>query len=1059
MHRSGTSYLAQTLSLLGLELPLSVQPGAEDNPKGHFEPFFVAEYHESLLTDMNLSWDTFISPTENWFSSEYADKAIGELSDKIKSDYPGAGPIVLKDPRVCLFLPLWKKVVAKLGLQDFYLIPFRHPLEVAASLEKRNTISKNRSLLIWLDYLFDAEKNSRKNRRCFIQFPNWALDIKQTISKIEFDLGTGFPNKNKKNLLIAEKEYEEAFVHNKKLRTEKATNDIEKLALDTYDCFIRLLIDPLDSATLTEIDNLRDKFVNLSDLFVDVLNEHELKLEQQLQVSQDHGEQANARVNTLQQQLTDSEGRTVELEQQLQTQVTSNKELQIEINSLKLEGRALAKEYARLVATYNNEKLTVIKPIYRNIYKATGLALRKTMPSSWVESLKKFTPNPDGIAKRLEYKFQSSDRSVAPSDLFMSADKDSRPDIFVLSIINWDFRYQRPQHIAKGLADNGRRVFYVEMELADRELQLTKASDNLYCARLCGKNIGHIQTYTGQPDPKQVKQWIAAFYQLCDAVGSTAYKQVIVQHPFWWQFARHLSPEFQIIFDCMDDISGFSNTEQFLLDLEYDLLTKCDRLIVSSKYLFNKYEHYKKPVLVRNAAELKHFTQPVKDLVRPAFLGAPSNKDKRNVIKVGYVGAIAEWFDADLIEEVAKKEPGFDFHFCGAVTASEPKRLEQVENIHLHGEISYSDVPGFLHEMDVLIIPFKIIPIIQACDPVKFYEYSATGKPTVTTSLPELTRASDLTFFATTPSEFSDQIHNAYKRGKARNFQKQLREYAANNTWRHRTDQFMEVLESVPKVSIVILSYGDPELTKAALSSLYERGPSYPNLEIIIVDNGSPPDAVLDIRKFSDRYPNVSMIENGENLGFAKGNNVGLEAATGEYIMLLNNDTVVTPGAIHAMVRHLDHNPIIGVIGPLTNNIGNEAKLFVGYEDMEQMRSVARSATIGYRGVFTPIPVVAYFAAMFRRKDLKRFGMLPENYGRGMFEDDDHCASIKSKGFLCVLAEDAYIHHHLSATFSTLKEGEREKLFEKNKRIYEQRWGKWQPHNYREHRPKSSLDL
>ena len=96
---------------------------------------------------------------------------------------------------------------------------------------------------------------------------------------------------------------------------------------------------------------------------------------------------------------------------------------------------------------------------------------------------------------------------------------------------------------------------------------------------------------------------------------------------------------------------------------------------------------------------------------------------------------------------------------------------------------------------------------------------------------------------------------------------------------------------------------------------------------------------------------------------------MGLKAASGEYVMLLNNDTVVAPGAIYAMVRHLEHNPIIGVVGPLTNNIGNEAKLFVDYNDMSQMKDIARQVTTGYRGVYTSINVVAYFSVMFRRPD------------------------------------------------------------------------------------------
>jgi len=1088
--------LAQTLSLLGLELPGSIQSGTPDNPKGHFESFDIAQYHDRLLIEMGLSWDTFISPPENWFSSEHAEQAIINLCDKIGVEYPGSGPIVLKDPRLSLFMPLWEKVVAKLGLQHFYVIPLRHPFEIAASLDKRNKISKSRALLICLDYLFDAERYSRNCKRSFVTFPQWTQNIEQVIGKIERYLGTGLPEKNKRNMVKVKKEFEQDLVHHKESQTALANNELERLAIDTFDSFGRLTIDPLDASALSEIDEYRDKFNDLSAPFAEIVIEYELKnqtkleqqvsesegraeeLEQQLQVSRSEVERSAARADALQQQVSESERRAEELEQQLQvsrseveqsaarsdalqqellTEVASKLELQKEINALEAQNRALLKEYEQLLLEHNNQKLTVIRPLYRNIYRTMGLVLRETLPTTLVESLKNVIPNPDGVPKRLIYKPQLSEQVIAPSELFATVNSDSNPDIFVLSIINWDFRYQRPQHIAKGLADSGRRVFYVEMELAEGKLKLTKASDNLYRARLSAQSLGHIQPYTGQPDQEQTEQWIAAFYHLCDTVSSTAFKQVIIQHPFWWQLARHLPPEFQTIFDCMDDISGFSNTKQFLLDLEHDLFTKCDKLVVSSQHLFNKYKHYQIPVLIRNAAELTHFSKSSKEITRPAFLEQSLIKGPSETIKVGYVGAIAEWFDTELVEEVARNEAGFEFHLCGAVTASEPARLDKVGNIHLHGEIPYTDVPGFLHEMDVLIIPFKIIPIIQACDPVKFYEYSAMGKPTVTTALPELSRASDLAFFATTPLEFAEQIRNAYQKSKARTFRKQLQRYAADNTWQHRTEQLENLLEEMPKVSVVILSYGDPALTKATLHSLYERGRSYPNLEVIIVDNGSPADAVNDIRKFAENYPDVSVIENGENMGFAKGNNVGLEAATGKYVMLLNNDTVVAPGATYAMVRHLANNPAIGAVGPLTNNIGNQAKLFVEYEDMEQMRSVARSATTGYRGIYTPIPVVAYFAVMFRHKDLKTFGLLSEEYGRGMFEDDDHCATIKSKGYLCALAEDAYIHHHLSATFSTLKDGEKEELFETNKKKFEERWGSWQPHKYREERPTPSF--
>jgi GT2 family glycosyltransferase len=158
------------------------------------------------------------------------------------------------------------------------------------------------------------------------------------------------------------------------------------------------------------------------------------------------------------------------------------------------------------------------------------------------------------------------------------------------------------------------------------------------------------------------------------------------------------------------------------------------------------------------------------------------------------------------------------------------------------------------------------------------------------------------------------------------------------------------------------------------------------------------------------------------------------------------------------MISKLKNNKKIGVVGPLTNNIGNEAKLDVQYKDMHEMKKIAFDNTIFNRGNYTELNMVAYFAVMFRKIDFEKFGPLSEEYGVGMFEDDDHCAMIKSKGNICVLAEDAFIHHELSASFSKINEKVRKKNFEKNKLIYEKKWGVWIPHQYRTNSSINSLN-
>ena len=653
-----------------------------------------------------------------------------------------------------------------------------------------------------------------------------------------------------------------------------------------------------------------------------------------------------------------------------------------------------------------------------------------------------------------------------PDVEFRVPDATSQPDIFILSITDWDFRFQRSQHLAIEFAKSGRRVFYVEMMHHAGDRSIAKIRDNLYRMRLSSRSIGYVQPYFGKADDMQKAAWFAEICAICDVVQATAFKQVIVQHPYWWQFARSLPPEFQLIHDCMDDISGFSNTDEFVLEMETDMVRNCDTLVVSSGALHEKFKGIQTPRLIRNAVNIEHLSndnstnQGIFRQNHPSLQLQLKEMPAADceVIRVGYVGAIAEWFDADLVRQMAMREPHFEFHLCGDVSSKDvTDALSGLGNVTMYGEIGYRDVPAFLRRMDVLIIPFKIIPIIEACDPVKFYEYSAVGKPTVATPLPELKRVSELVYLASSPEEFGQQIRNAYDRRGDRDFTEALQDFARRNTWHQRGRDFLGALDDLPLISVVVLSYGDAEFTKAAIRSLFERGATYPSLEILVVDNGSPRAELEKVKEYAGSYPDLQLVENGVNLGFAKGNNIGMARARGEYVLLLNNDTYVAPGAIYGMARHLARHPEIGAVGPLTNNIGNEARLAVDYADMEEMRRAARRIAWGYRSRHISVNALAYFAVMFRRCDLERFGLLPEEYGLGMFEDDDHSKTIQSRGYVTAVAEDSFVHHHLSASFGAWDADEKRALFERNKAIYERKWGPWKAHEYRTSRPERVL--
>jgi GT2 family glycosyltransferase/SAM-dependent methyltransferase len=220
-------------------------------------------------------------------------------------------------------------------------------------------------------------------------------------------------------------------------------------------------------------------------------------------------------------------------------------------------------------------------------------------------------------------------------------------------------------------------------------------------------------------------------------------------------------------------------------------------------------------------------------------------------------------------------------------------------------------------------------------------------------------------------------------------------------------------------------------------------------MEIIVVDNASTDETPSFLEDWAAKGKGRELILNDQNLGFAAANNQGLNIATGDYLVMLNNDTYVTPGWIRTLIGHLNRDNSIGLIGPVTNNIGNEAKIDIQYADMNEMLVESAAYTRRHIGQVYPLRTAAFFCVMLRRDVYQKVGPLDEAFGIGFFEDDDYCRRLESVGLRVVCAEDVFVHHHLSASFSKLKQKERQRLFQENKILYEKKWGEWVPHGYR----------
>lgn len=620
----------------------------------------------------------------------------------------------------------------------------------------------------------------------------------------------------------------------------------------------------------------------------------------------------------------------------------------------------------------------------------------------------------------------------------------SRSDYLIFSVIDWHFRLQRPQHLARSLAKLGKRVFYFSNHFIDSPtpgyvIERLDSSLELYQIKLYVEDAPAI--YFSPPTARHLdnlKLSITKFIIEFVTLSSVS----IVQHAYWYPLAIRL-PNSLRIYDCMDHHEGFGNVSNDLIKLEKEMMCKFDQIIVSSAWLEKQAQQFNNNiVIIRNAGEYEHFNNPPTKIY--------SDPKGRKII--GYYGAIAEWFDLELVQNLALAEPNALILLIGNDTINASHISKAIPNIIFIGEVPYDQLPFYLYAFDVCLLPFKISPLTLATNPVKIYEYLASGKPVVSVDLPEISQFENLVQRAKTSNEFISLVSTCLKSPNPEANQIESRkQFACKQTWNHRVNDLVQAIQQIPmpKVSVIVLTYNNLNLTKLCLNSLLQWS-DYPNLEIIIVDNNSSDNTPDYLTELNTCHPTVQVIRNKTNEGFAKGNNIGLIAATGDYLVLLNNDTVVTPGWVLTMLRHLQADPLVGLIGAVTNNIGNEAKIDITYQLLsEEMLPRIVSHTIPHMGQKFKLRTAAFFCVMMSRNVFQQVGLLDENYGRGFFEDDDYCRRIDRLDLKIVCAEDVFIHHHLSASFNQIPDQDKQALFEKNRIYYESKWGKWNPHEYR----------
>jgi hypothetical protein len=193
MHRSGTSVLTRVLSLMGADLPSRLLAANQENETGYWESEELSQLQEELLQSAHLAWDHSAAFPQAWYETRLAGNFRHRAMEILRRDFGGSRMFVLKDPRMSLLVPFWTALLQEFGADPVFIISVRDPLEVAGSLGKRNQFSAQKSMLLWLRYMLDAQRATEGLRRCHVAYHDLLTDWRAVVGFIARKTGIVWP--------------------------------------------------------------------------------------------------------------------------------------------------------------------------------------------------------------------------------------------------------------------------------------------------------------------------------------------------------------------------------------------------------------------------------------------------------------------------------------------------------------------------------------------------------------------------------------------------------------------------------------------------------------------------------------------------------------------------------------------------------------------------------------------------------------------------------------------------------------------------------------------------
>lgn len=265
---------------------------------------------------------------------------------------------------------------------------------------------------------------------------------------------------------------------------------------------------------------------------------------------------------------------------------------------------------------------------------------------------------------------------------------------------------------------------------------------------------------------------------------------IIVTDPRQYLFLKRLNVNF--IYDCMDDIPAFysGKFKEKKIQEEREAISNFQKIVVSSHTL-------KEHLLKRNEGLNPEKIVVIKNALSSQFLKASSLSSNISLKEpyVLYAGTIDKWFDEDVVVKIAKLLPSFTIYLAGPIRCQHSK-LEACKNVKFLGAVPHNQIRGMCNKASLLLLPFIVNELIEAVDPVKLYEYTASGNPILSAFWKELTpfcEFEQVHFYKTHREVSLSFLHECIKAKK----NTIPVSFIHDNCWAQRAKVFYSIIKSI----------------------------------------------------------------------------------------------------------------------------------------------------------------------------------------------------------------------------------------------------------------------